>query len=111
MKAIYIAGKMSGIVNYNFDAFDQADALFAQQGFRVFNPAQMDRDEEGWLRYPPAGFKATKEDKMRFMKRDLAALDQCTHIYMLESWKNSPGAHVELYYAKFLKLEIIYEED
>ena len=110
-KTIYVAGCMSSVgpPTWNFDAFDRAEDLLHLQGFKVFNPAEMDRVEEGWGKYPPEGFIPTKEDRIRFMKRDLAAIDQCTHIYMLKGWENSPGARTEKAYAEFLGLEILFE--
>src|SRR5690625_453244 len=44
------------------------------------------------------------------MKICLEALKECTHIYMLKDWKDSPGARIEHEWAKNNGLEIIYEE-
>jgi hypothetical protein len=111
-RTVYICGPMSivGPPTWNFDAFDKAEDLLDLQGFVVYNPAEMDRQEEGWKGpYPPEGFVPTKADKMRFMRRDLDAIEKCTHLYVLKGWETSPGGAVEIAYAKFLGLEILYE--
>lgn len=38
---VYIAGPMTGIPNYNFEAFFAAEAALLEQGYRVLNPARL----------------------------------------------------------------------
>ena len=40
---IYIAGPMRGIEDFNFPAFDRQEELLEKQGWRVINPAELDR--------------------------------------------------------------------
>ena len=40
---IYCAGPMRGIKYYNFPAFDKAALMFRKKGWRVVNPAELDR--------------------------------------------------------------------
>lgn len=44
MTKIYIAGPMSGLVDFNFPAFHKMAASFRAQGFEVVNPAEINQD-------------------------------------------------------------------
>lgn len=46
-----------------------------------------------------------------FMRIDMAALECCEQIYMLDNWEDSPGAKRELEYAKKLGLDIMWESE
>jgi nucleoside 2-deoxyribosyltransferase len=106
---IYIAGPMTGHENYNFDAFDKVRDYLKAAGHHPISPADIDRLYEGWKVYPPAGFVPTDDDRARFMRRDLNAIEGADAIYMMEGWENSKGARVELAYAEFLGKKIMYE--
>jgi hypothetical protein len=111
MKRIYIAGIMGrvGAPTWNFDAFDAARDKLKADGWVPISPADMDRIYEGWGKYPKEGLVLTSEDKARFMKRDLAAIEICDAIYMLDGWKTSTGARLEHAYAQYIGLQIIEE--
>ena len=111
MKKVYIAGPMTGYENFNFDAFYAAEAKLTGMGFYALNPAKLDRSFEGWDKYPPEGFVPSRADYIRFMDRDLNALQGCDFIYMLKGWEKSKGANVKFTYAIFIGLEVIYEEE
>ena len=42
--SIYIAGPMTGIVDYNFQAFHAAAKDLRAKGYTVFNPAEINAD-------------------------------------------------------------------
>ena len=44
-----------------------------------------------------------------YMREDLKALLDCTHIYMMKNWDTSRGAIIERNLAKDLNIEAIYE--
>ena len=46
-KKVYLAGKMSGIPEFNFPAFFRYAKQLEDAGFEVFNPAQNDLDKWG----------------------------------------------------------------
>lgn len=46
-----------------------------------------------------------------FMHIDMAILECCEQIYMLDNWEDSPGAKRELEYAKKLGLDIMWESE
>jgi nucleoside 2-deoxyribosyltransferase len=108
---VYIAGPMRGYKNFNFDAFDAARAEVSALGYHPISPADMDRLYEGWGKYPPADFVPTKEDRIRFMRRDLAAIEESDAIYLLEGFEDSTGALDEMTHADFIGLELIYQEN
>jgi nucleoside 2-deoxyribosyltransferase len=108
---IYIAGPMRGYDNSNFDEFDKAAKALRAKGYQVVNPAELDRLFEGWGKYPPVDFDPSRADLVRFMGRDINGLSNCDSIYMLRGWKVSSGALVEVAYAEFLDLEVVYQAE
>lgn len=109
MKKIYIAGAMRGYVNYNFDAFDEAEKMLREEGWIPVSPAAMDRLYEGWGKYAPDDFVADKAFVYKCMRRDLDAIFDVDAIYLLKGWEESEGANAELALAKCLGIQIIYQ--
>ena len=104
----YIAGPMRGYENFNFDKFDETAEFLKELGHIPISPAEMDRFYEGWGKYPPEDFVATKEDEKRYITRDLEAILTCHGIYLLPGWELSKGASLEHALAVFLDLNIYY---
>jgi hypothetical protein len=46
VSTIYVAGPMRGYDDYNYPAFDRQARVLEKQGWKVINPAEMDRDDE-----------------------------------------------------------------
>lgn len=90
----YIAGPMTGLPNYNFEAFNALAEKLRQMGIKVHNPADHGLVEG-----------ATREDYLRF---DVAELAQCEEVYFLPGWGNSAGARLEFDLAQKLGLSIKY---
>lgn len=86
MKRIYISGPMSNMAALNFPAFNHAAAILRAAGYEAINPAEINPD-------PTAKWQDC-------MFRDLAELDTCDAILMLEGWENSPGAQIEKLWAQ-----------
>lgn len=91
---------MTGFVNFNFDSFDAAAELLEGEGWGVFNPAQIDRDngeepkEDGVPDHP-----------MRYyMARDLPLVTHSDAVFLLPQWERSRGARLEVRVA--LELDI-----
>lgn len=105
----YLAGPMRGYKNYNFDAFDKLEKYLTDRGHHVVSPASIDRLFEGWNKYPPQDSNFTKNDCIRFMDRDLNAIQGCEAIYMMDGWEESTGAKVEKAYADFIGIDVYYE--
>ena len=104
--AIYLAGPMSGIAEYNFPAFFAAADLLEAEGYEVFNPAQNDLDNWGDM----DGVKqhATYRECLR---QDLDWIcRKADFIALLPGWENSKGARVEHALASAIGLEFRYLE-
>ena len=92
--AIYIAGPMTGIEEFNYPAFNAAAARLREKGYTVKNPAEINA-ERGltWAEY---------------MRRDIPELLQCDAIYLLPGWEQSKGVMLEWQIAKSLGMHIIF---
>ena len=101
-KTIYISGKITGTENYE-DRFLKAEQKLRSRGFNVLNPVKTGK----WLeRYLAPKIPTWVE----YMKQDIKAMMSADCIYMLKGYRESKGARLELFFAKVLKYEIIYEE-
>lgn len=95
---VYIAGPMSGIPNWNYDAFNAAADRLKAEGYDVRNPAQKDVE----MGYDETEAKATgdtarsiAEGVFDFREAYMWDVTQIIHgdaIYMLRGWERSPGA-------------------
>lgn len=108
---IYLAGPMRGIVNYNFDTFDEVANALRAEGHTVFNPADIDRENgfdphqlprsHDWSKLPEG------MEIRDIVRRDLKALLECDAIWLLPGWSFSRGAQAEFAVASWLGLEIM----
>jgi hypothetical protein len=89
---IYISGPMTGLPELNFPAFNAAAAQLRSLGYGVVNPAEFGEGEgKTWADY---------------MRKDIKALMDCTHVAVLPGWENSKGARVEVYLAGQLGMPV-----
>jgi len=79
---------MTGRLNFNRDAFIDAESLFCLHGHEVVNPWRLGA-VKGWRKHD-------------YMKRDIAELAKCDGIYMLPGWLRSWGAKREYLVARFV---------
>jgi hypothetical protein len=91
---IYIAGPMTGLPNFNRDAFFQAESNLTLRGHYVLNPATL-----------PNGLS-----QHEYMDICQAMVRSADAIFMLSGWEASRGALAELYQARKLGLLIIYQK-
>lgn len=92
---IYIAGPMTGLVEFNRPAFMFTAAKLTGRGHVALNPAVL-----------PDGLSQAE-----YMDICLAML-RCAHaIYLLDGWEKSAGARAEKALAEKLRLEIIYQSE
>lgn len=92
MSGIYLSGPMTGLPELNFPAFHAEAARLRALGYRVVNPAELCPD-------PSVPWETC-------MREDIKALCDCTTLALLPGWENSKGAHLELYLAHRLGLEV-----
>ena len=92
---VYIAGKMTGLPDKGRAAFLQAEQKLKALGHVVLNPAVL---PDGLLQH-------------QYMPICLSMLEQADAIYLLENWRDSPGAKLELEYARYQHKLIRSQED
>lgn len=91
---IYISGKITGLdLKDALANFEKAETELVAKGFEPINPMKKVSEQQG---------KTWKE----YMLADIEILWDCEAIYMLDNWKDSKGARIELAIAKELDLEI-----
>lgn len=93
----YISGPMTGIAAFNFPAFHQAAANLRARGYTVVNPAELDE------LHPSETLQWSD-----YLRRDIKALMDCTHIAMLQGHETSKGACLELFVASALGMPVMY---
>ena len=111
---IYLAGPMRGKPNFNFPAFDFAAARLREQGYKVFSPADKDREEIGAEAFVNAtGDEDELARKSAYTINDALAADtlyicrEANAVALLPGWENSTGAQAERALAVALGLTII----
>lgn len=82
---IYLAGKMTGLPDWGREQFHEAERILTERGHIVLNPACL-----------PIGLKHEN-----YMQIGLAMLQAADAIMMLDGWRDSDGAHLELEYAHY----------
>ena len=101
---VYLAGPMSGLPEFGFPAFFEAEARFVLNGWEVLSPARLDVE---------AGFDPKCDEAMPaefYMRRDLPALIGCDAIALLPGWRRSRGAQNELAVARMCGLVVLDAE-
>lgn len=94
---IYLSGKITGLSDLNKPKFRSAEGLIRKTinmaGYSVWtcNPHDLpdDHHDKSWYSY---------------MRECLKALCVCSRIYVLDDWKDSKGAIVEVLVAKILNI-------
>lgn len=107
MRAIYISGKMSGLKDYNYDAFKKAEEELKEKfpDKIIINPMniilKMYSMEE--LRKGAYNYDLILDNLLQILVNDVDAL------YLLKDWNNSNGAKQELKKAIELNYQILLE--
>lgn len=117
---VYVAGPMRGHPLFNYPAFDLMTAKLEGLGFRVINPAQMDRDAGGiepanmvvpegfdWMSVPPDKNGNAVSLRDVFLRDTQAICTEVDMIVLLPGWEKSKGACAEVALAKALGLPVL----
>ena len=97
MNRIYIAGKMTGLPDLGYPAFNAEAARLRALGHHVENPAENPEPPcKSWAGY---------------MRLAIAQLVTCDAIYMLPGWETSKGARIERKLALDLSMQVIYPRE
>lgn len=93
----YIAGPMTGLPNFNKEAFAKEAEFLTSRGCDVVNPAALhDHTDRPWYFY---------------MKAALKAMLDCEQVCMLQGWEESKGARLERQLALTLGMTVFYAFD
>jgi hypothetical protein len=116
MSLIYLAGPMSGLPFFNFDAFFQYESYLQNLGWKVWSPARNDIAKHGeFYKACPTGSHEELEKTGVVLSYRTALSDDCamilggkiTALALMPGWHKSKGVQVEYALAKCLGLEII----
>lgn len=114
---IYLAGRMSNMVQFNFPRFDEAARDLRVKGWTVVSPAELDDPEtrKAALESPDGSSESLARDETwgDFLARDvkLIADEGVEGIICLEDWWLSTGARLETFIARLLQLPILKYSD
>lgn len=89
---LYIAGKMTGMPEFNFPAFHEAAAELRAAGYEVQNPAEGEHNRD-----------LTKPWNF-YMRHDIRMLLDCDGLALLEGWSGSKGAQLEYHIATAIEM-------
>jgi hypothetical protein len=108
---VYIAGPMSGITDWNFLAFFEAQAKLEALGHEVINPAHNDGGtlEEALI---SAGSPERPNNSWSYyMKRDLPHVLSVDAVCVLPGWQSSKGASLEVHVAEAVGIPLLILKD
>jgi len=93
---IYISGKITGKAPELVEkAFNWTEEQLIKQGYDVVNPLKLPHHHDGsWINY---------------MREDIPHMINCDAIVMIDDWKTSNGAQLELDVAQRLGLKVYYQ--
>lgn len=89
---LYVAGPMTGLPEFNYPAFREAETRLRDRGYGVLNPARTYEIE-------PTSWKG-------YMVRALADVASSDGLALLPGWERSRGARLEVQVAFALDVEV-----
>lgn len=111
MTKVYIAGPMTGIKDWNFPAFFEAERQLEELGYEVINPAHND----GATVQDALQSAGTPESPNNlwsyYMKRDLPQVMNVDMLCVLPGWQTSKGARLEVTVARAIGLPLMVLKD
>lgn len=96
-RRIYVAGPMTGLLEFNYPAFNAAAERLRSKGWHVENPAAN-----------PQPHVEANCTWTAYMRMGLSQLMTCHAIYLLPGWQQSKGANLEFMVAQQLGLNVIH---
>lgn len=104
-KSIYIAGPMTGMENWNREAFAKAAERLSAEGWTVYDPVEI-----GELYGTQDDIGSDPELLAKVVKAELGFVARADAIYLLDGWERSIGTKRELLVALGCGLEILIEK-
>lgn len=95
---VYLSGPMTGLPFFNFPAFRSAAAALRADGYTVVSPAEMDEGDA-----VPTGARPWAD----YLRRDLIAMLGCKSVAVLDGWRQSKGATLEVGVATALGMPVM----
>ena len=95
---VYISGPMTGLPEFNYPAFFDAEKLVESAGYASLNPARALNGENHHAREA-------------YMRADIAMVCEADGILLLPDWHKSRGARLEVQIASELGLAFFTVED
>jgi len=108
---IYIAGPMSGIEDWNFPAFFEAEKQLKELGYETLNPAANDGANLETAIQNAISARDDGATWASYMRRDLHSLVLSDSLCLLPNWQSSKGASLEVYVAKALGIPLYILKD
>jgi hypothetical protein len=96
MKRVYLSGPMTGLPALNFPAFHAEASRLRALEYEVVNPAEISVVGTSWN---------------DCLHNDLSALLTCDAVALLPGWEKSSGAHLEMYVAHRVGMDIVIARD
>lgn len=97
VRALYIAGPMTGIPEFNYPAFREAEISLLAAGYAALNPASIEA-------YNPT--PGIPQEWRWYMRHALRMVSNCDALALLPGWEKSRGAKLEVQVASALELPI-----
>lgn len=98
MARYYIAGPITGLPNFNKEAFDEAARSLRNIGLDVHQPFEKKDFPEDYSKKPWTWY----------MRRSIAELVKCHALILLRGWEESKGALTELRIAQSLGYPVYF---
>lgn len=108
---IYIAGPMTGRPDWNFPAFFETEEKLKELGYEVVNPAHNDGTTLEEALANSGSTNSPSKSWGYYMRRDLPHVLSVDAICVLEGWRDSKGASLEVHVAEALGLPIYVLKD
>lgn len=90
---VYVSGKMTGLPDHGAAKFAEATSRLRAAGYTVISPSEMDGGKPlEWHEY---------------LRRDLRLLSEVDAIALLDNWRDSRGAQLEVLVALRLGMKVI----
>jgi hypothetical protein len=103
---IYIAGPMTGIKDWNFPAFFEAEQQLIELGHDPINPAHNDGATVQEALQSAGSPESPNNMWSYYMKRDLPHVMEADALCLLPGWQKSKGASLEVTVAKAIGLPL-----
>lgn len=111
---IYLAGKMTGIPQFNIPEFDRVAAELRSAGYDVVSPAELDDPETRAAAL--ASVTGNPDDVQRhgtwgdFLSRDVKILADggIEGVFVMPGWETSRGVRLEIAVARALDVPVMF---